>query len=207
MPKKHENYYFLAFVRLVEYTNKAAKLLESFINDYNPARLSEYKDKMHEIEHSADLEKHVLIEKLVKEFITPIDREDILSIAQKIDDVTDAIEDVLLRLYMFNVQEINNDAKEFTKIISQSTHTLLLMANELHNFKKSTTLKDAIIEVNRLEEVGDRLYIDAVRSLFISNISSKEIYIWEQMLYRFEKCCDACEDVADSVETIIMKNV
>ncbi len=207
MAKKQENYYFLGFIRLIEFSNKAARLLDSIINDYHPEKLAEFKDQMHEIEHSADLEKHIIIEKLVKEFITPIDREDIINITQKIDDVTDAIEDVLLRLYMYNVQTILPSAKEFTNIILQCTNELLVMVNEFYNYKKSTTLKDSIIEVNRLEEVCDKLYMESVRDLFTNNSNSKEIYIWEQLLYRFEKCCDTCEEVADSFETITMKNL
>jgi uncharacterized protein Yka (UPF0111/DUF47 family) len=206
MAKKKDNFYFLGFIRLVDYSCQAADLLREIIYDYDGTKLSALKEKMHSIEHSADLEKHILIEKLVKEFITPIEREDIISIAQKIDDVTDAIEDVLLKLYMFNVQEIKDVLKEFTDVVCQCCQGLSVAVKEFYNFKHSNTLKDAIIEVNRLEEVGDRIYTEAVRKLFVESKDSTHLLIWEQMFYRFEKCCDSCEEVADAIETVIMKN-
>ena len=207
MAKKQDNFYFIGFQRLVDYSNKAAKLLLEILENYNPSLLKDFKIQLHEIEHSADLEKHVIIEKLVKEFITPIDREDIMNIAQKIDDVTDAIEDVLLRLYMYNVQSINDKAIEFGKIIHQCTSEMANMVADLPNFKKSIDLKKSIIEINRLEEVGDQLYIEAVRDTFVNESNPRNIYIWEQLFYRLEKCCDTIEIVADSIEEIVMKNV
>lgn len=68
---------------------------------------------MHEIEHSADLEAHEITKRLAKEFITPIEREDILLLVHKIDDITDCIEDVLLHMYMYNVRVIKEDAIKF----------------------------------------------------------------------------------------------
>lgn len=206
MAKKQDNFYYTGFGRLANYSTKAANFLQEILENYTPDNLGKFKDEMHDIEHSADLEKHVIIEKLVKEFITPIDREDIMGIAQRIDDVTDAIEDVLLRLYMYNVQTIRPAAIEFCKIIHACSVEMNNMIAELPNFKKSSALKAAIIEINNLEEVGDRLYINAVRDLFVEENSAREIYTWEQLFYRFEKCCDMIENLADFIEEIIMKN-
>lgn len=206
MGKKNDNYYFLGFIRLVDFSNQAAELLRNIIENYDNAKLSELKDKMHYIEHSADLEKHLMIEKLSREFITPIEREDIIDIAQKIDDVTDAIEDVLMRLYMYDVKEINQNLRDFTEVICNCCKGLSVAVNEFANFKRSNTLKDAIIEVNNLEEVGDRLYIDSVRQLFTNTTDARELIIWEVLYNLVEKCCDSCESVADAIETVIMKN-
>lgn len=206
MGKKRDDYYFLGFIRLVEFSNQAAELLRDIINNYDHTKLSELKDKMHYIEHSADLEKHLLIEKLAKEFITPIEREDIIDIAQKIDDVTDAIEDVLIRLYMYDVKEINQNLREFADVICSCCQALTNTVNEFANFKRSNTLKDAIIAVNNFEEVGDRLYITSVHELFTSNLDTRDLIVWEVLYDLVEKCCDSCENVADAIETVIMKN-
>lgn len=206
MAKKQDNFYFLGFIRLVNYSNQAAKLLRDIIYKYDGKHLNILKNKMHEIEHTADKEKHDIIEKLVKEFITPIEREDIIAITQEIDDVTDAVEDVLLKLYMYNVQELRSDLKEFVDVIVKSCEGVQTAVNEFYNFKRSTDIQKAIIEVNRLEEVGDRIYTEAVRKLFVEEKDPIQLLIWEDIYNRFETCCDACENVVDYMETVIMKN-
>ena len=97
--KRRKNDYYALLEELVEYIHKAASFLSDTMNDYNIEFLSSGTlDKMHDIEHSADIKLQELTSKLAREFITPIERQDILAIAQRIDDVTDAIEDVLMRL-------------------------------------------------------------------------------------------------------------
>lgn len=206
MKKNNDNFYFLGFIRLVDFSNQAANLLREIIYNYDNKKLPELKDKMHFIEHSADLEKHLIIEKLSREFITPIEREDIIDITQKIDDVTDSIEDVLMRLYMFNVAEINQNLRDFTDVICNCCKGLAEAVREFPNFKRSDTLKASIIEVNDLEEVGDRLYISSVRDLFTSAKNATELIVWEEIYNLAEKCCDACENVADAIELVVMKN-
>jgi predicted phosphate transport protein (TIGR00153 family) len=206
MANKQTNYYFSAFVGLVKFATEEAEYLQRVTAQYDLSKLDVETKKMHQIEHAADIEKHKVIEKLVKEFITPIEREDIISITQKIDDVTDFIEDVMLKLYMFNVQELRDEFKDFTKVILDCTKGLETVAREFYNFKRSTTIKDAIIEVNRLEEVCDKIYIDAVHRLFAESKDPVHLMIWEDIFLSLEKCCDACEEVADTIESVIMKN-
>ena len=104
--KKTKNYYFDAFIELVEYSEKAADYLDHVVNNFNSGISKKQKDEIHVIEHQADIAKHKIQEKLVKEFLPPINRDDILSIIREIDDVTDSIEEVVLRLYMYNVKAI-----------------------------------------------------------------------------------------------------
>jgi len=104
--RKKDNYYFDTFVELVNYSCKAADLLNEIVNNYDASKLKAKMTEMHTIEHTADVERHKMMEKLLKEFITPIDREDIMAMADSIDTVTDCIEDVLLRMYMYNIVEV-----------------------------------------------------------------------------------------------------
>ncbi|MFA6628122.1 MAG: DUF47 family protein [Bacilli bacterium] len=203
---KHNKFYFEEFIECVAFAKTAAKLLIEILNNYKPESIKSSLEKMHKIEHTADLEKHEIIEKLVKEFIPPIEREDIISLTQEIDDVTDAFEDVLMKLYMYNIQEIRKDAIEFARVALQCAEALHVAVTEFANFQKSTTLHQAIIEVNRLEEVGDQIYLKVVHDLFAEEVDPRTLIIWEEIYYRLEKCCDQCEDVADVIETIVMKN-
>ena len=77
---------------------------------------------------------------------------------------------------------------------------------DFQNFRKSTTIHDSIIEINRLEEVGDRMYTEAVRNLYLNCKDPVEIVAWTKIFDRLELCCDACEHVANAVEGVMMKN-
>jgi len=80
------------------------------------------------------------------------------------------------------------------------------MSQELYNFRKSTLIKEKVVEVNGLEEEGDRLYTEAMRRLYTDEKDPVAILVWTTMYDRLEKCCDSCEHVADMVEQVIMKN-
>ncbi|MEG0979860.1 MAG: DUF47 family protein, partial [Oscillospiraceae bacterium] len=102
--------YFDEFINLVNYSCQASRLLNDFVNKFNIDELEAKMIEMHEIEHAADTARHEMIEKLAREFITPIEREDIMAMADFIDNVTDKIEDVLIRIYIFNIQEMRHEA-------------------------------------------------------------------------------------------------
>ena len=90
----------------VNYACEAATMLKTTFENFEPEKLQENINKVHHVEHTADMAKHDMMEKLVKEFITPIDREDILELADVIDDVTDDLEEILLKLYMYDIKEL-----------------------------------------------------------------------------------------------------
>ena len=206
MAKKENNYYFDAFAKGIFYANDAAALLQNCFENFDAAGLKAQLDKMHKIEHAADGVKHEMMERLMKEFLPPIEREDIVELSHTIDDVTDAVEDVLLGMYMYNITTFRPEVKEFTRLISRCCAALKDMAQELHTFRKSTLLKEKIVEVNGLEEEGDRLYTEAMHRLYTEEKDAVSILSWTTMYDRLEKCCDSCEHVADMVEQVIMKN-
>lgn len=203
---KNKYDYFDSFSEMVQYSCDAAKMLYTTLEHFNLGELSQKIEDMHKIEHAADLKKHEMMSNLLHEFITPIEREDIVSLADSIDSVTDAIEDVLIRLYIFNIKGLRLESLAFADVILNCCNALKNAVDEMKNYKRSTTIKSLIIEVNRLEEEGDKLYITAVRDLFLNSKDTIEIVSWREAFEHFEKCCDACEDVADIIETVIMKN-
>ncbi len=206
MARKKDEYYYDTFVELVEYSCKAADLLNNIMNNFNAGQLLNKVKEMHDIEHAADEARHVMTKKLLKEFITPIDREDIMGLANSIDNLTDAIEDVVLRMYMYNITSIRPYALKMTSIIVKCCNSLKVAMTEFHNFRKSKTLHELIIDVNKLEEDGDKLYAEAMRDLYVNCNDFKEVSAWESTFHFLEKCCDACEDVSNAIEGVIMKN-
>lgn len=206
MARKKDYDYFEKFVELVDYSCKCAEILHDTLANFNAGTLDKKVPELHKIEHSGDLAKHEMMEHLAKEFIAPIEREDIVRLSQEIDDITDAIEDVLIKTYMFNVTSIKPEVLEFTKLIKKCCDTLKVAVQEFHNYKKSSTLKEKLIEVSNLEEEGDRLYFKTVRNLYVNSKDPLEILVWTEIYDLLEKCCDACEETVDVIESVVMKN-
>ena len=206
MAKRTKNDYFQMIDELVGYSLDAARSLYKTLSDFDPSTLSEKTKELHQIEHSADVQKHVLMEKLLREFITPIESGDIFEIAQEIDDVTDAVEDVLNVIHMYNVTRLRAEVVPFAETVVKCVEMLKNITGEFHNFRNSTDLKKYIVELNRLEEVGDRQYTEAMHRLFRDTSNAAELLIWKDIFSALELCCDECEHVADVVESVIMKN-
>ena len=205
MPREKNNY-FKMFIKMTEYSCAAARNLNQTLSEFDVEKLPELMEYLHQIEHTGDEEKHSMMRKLVKEFITPIGREDIVSLGHEIDNVTDAIEDVLLRVYMFNIQAIRPEAVEFARVIVQCCDEMKIIMEEFQNYKKSDKIYSSVVEMNRLEEVGDALYMRAMRNLYTSGADAVELMAWTEVYNRLERCCDACENVANVVEGVMMKN-
>lgn len=205
MKKKNYNY-FEGFVELVDSSCTCAKFLQETILNFNEVDMDKKIEEIHTIEHEADLKKHEMITALTKEFLPPIEREDIINLAQEIDNITDAIEDVLIKMHMFDVQEVKPDVVDFVALIIKCCDALKIAVQEFPNYKKSHILKDKIIEVNHLEEDGDKLYYSTVRNMYRSTKDPVELIVWTEIYDYLEKCFDSCEDAADILESIIMKN-
>ncbi|HHT96440.1 MAG TPA: DUF47 family protein [Clostridiales bacterium] len=207
MARKREQFnYFNEFINLSEYSVKSAVMLSEILESFNQSEIAKNVDEMHQIEHTADTAQHKIFNKLFKEFLPPIEREDIISLSQRIDDVTDAIEDVLICIDIYNVKLIKEEAKIFTNLIVDCCNLMNSLIIEFKHFKNSKKLHPLIVELNRLEGEGDKLYADFVRSLYVKPSDPIEVITWTNIFHRLERCCDACEVVANTIEVIVMKN-
>ena len=206
MAKKADLFYFEAFAKSAQCASRAAVLMAATIKNYDASVLPEKMQEIHAIEHEGDEVNHSVMTALTKAFITPIEREDIMEISSNLDDIIDFIEDIMLNLYMYNVQETKPEGETFIGLIVQACKLLEETVAELANFKKSKELKNEIIEINRLEEEGDKLYLESMHELHCSNDSPLAIIAWKEILKGLEKCLDQCEDTAGVIEGVIMKN-
>ncbi len=206
MAKDKDFNYFKAFIDLAEGSLKASEMLNTILHDFNVDTLQEKVKEMHVIEHNADLQRHEIMNRLVKEFLPPIEREDIISLADNIDDVVDSVEDVLLGIDMYNIQTIRPEIVKFIEVIMDCCKSMGAALVEFEHFKRSHTLHAAIVEVNRLEEVADQLYMNGVRDLYRNTKDPVELMVWTEIYLLLEKCCDSCENVANDIENIVMKN-
>ena len=206
MAKKTDLFYFETFAKSADCACQAAKLLGEVIANFNPEELPDKMKEMQVIEHAGDELNHGVMGALTTAFITPIEREDLMDISSNLDEIIDFIEDVMLSLYMYNVRAIKPEAHKFIELLQNACELVEATVAELVNFKKSKELKNQIIEINRLEEEGDVLYLNSMHKLHTSDDSPLEIIAWKEILKCLEKCLDQCEDTAGLIEGVIMKN-
>lgn len=185
-------------------TCKAARMLEELMRNYTD--IPEKIRAIEEIEHKCDGHVHKMLEHLNRSFVTPIDREDIYLIAKELDNITDDIESTAHRFMMFNVTSIRPDALKMADMIIKCTEELMGVMSELKNMKTSKVLKDRIIEVNRIEDAGDDIFRNAMQSLFVNENDSLEVIKWKEIYEYLENTLDACEDVANIIEGVVMKH-
>lgn len=204
--RKKDTDYFEYFRRSAEYAVNAANFLDEILKSFRQSSFQAQFEKMHEIEHAADANRHEMTEKLSKEFLPPIEREDIVALAQELDNVVDTIDEFAQFLYMFNISEIRPDALVFSELIIRSCNALLVAVTEFRSFRKSKTLKEMLIEVNTLESEGDALYSESVRRLFLEGADAQTTMVWVRLFDALEECLDACENAVDIIESVIMKN-
>ena len=208
MARKEKNDYFQMIEEQVAHARDAARLLNEILTDFRPNELPANRARMHEIEHGADIKKHDMMEKLIREFITPIEREDLRDMSEEIDTVTDLIEDVLNKIYIYNVAKMRPEALEFAALILRSCDDLVAIAQRLGDFRKNREeIGHGIVEVNRLEEDGDRLYIECMARLFRSEREFAPLMAWHDLFSCLEQCLDTCEHVANVFEGVILKTI
>ncbi|MBP3685590.1 MAG: DUF47 family protein [Clostridia bacterium] len=203
---KKDEFFFVNFVEAAEISKSIATMLCDLLEGFDPATLSDKLSEIHALESRGDAKKHEMIAELVRAFITPIEREDILALSQNIDDVTDGIEDIAIHLYTHCIKEIRPEAKDFASLLVRACEEMCRMLAEFKHFKKSTTLADYIRKINDIEEEGDRIYRDATRRLFAEEKDPVAVIAWRELFVFFEKSCDTIEHVADIVESTIIAN-
>ena len=202
--KKREEVFYDLFDETIEKALEAALLLEELMNDYTDItrKIAHLKD----IEHECDMHVHKIMKALNASFITPIDREDIYSIAKEMDNIVDTIGEAANKFELFHVTEVRAEAKIMAKLIVACVRELKIVVNELRRMKRSKILREKIIEVNRIENEGDVIYRGAIKSLFETEINALEVIKWKQIYEFLEDSIDACEDVANILEGVVMKH-
>jgi len=199
-----EDKFFELFRSTAKIACEGSEMLVEFMRDevFSEEKLKEIK----EIEHAGDRIQHKILEQLNKSFITPFDREDIYFIAKSMDDIIDCIEYTASRFIMLNVNSATEQARELADLIVVCCKEVTYIMEELKNMKNSKIMAKKIIEVNRLEEEGDKLSRKAIKNLFRSDLAVLDIIKWREIYEALENALDACEDVANAVEGVVMKN-
>ena len=203
---KGDKFYFENFAASAALSKKAAVYLVECLEGYNPDNIETMLQKMHEIEHTADIKKHEMSEALAKAFVTPVDREDLDMLSHNLDHVTDSIEEIIQKFYIYNIRTVEPAVIEFAKKLVKSCELLCTLMEEFENFKRSKKIHELIVELNDNEEECDKLYLSSMRELTKNASDVLTVISWREIFECFEASADACEHVSDCVGTVIMKN-
>ena len=203
---KKTNEYFLLIEQQAAICVEAAALLENILTEYSAAGMAVRRVEMHAVERRADGICHDIRHRLSAAFITPIDQEDILHLAQLLDDVTDALDEVALECYMFRLAELPAGAPAFAGLTRRCVGKLCEAAIELRNFRSSGRLRALLAEVNTLEEQADDAYATAIHDLFAEDAAPRTLIAGKAIFDCMEACCDLCGHAADVMDQIIIKN-
>jgi len=159
--------------------------------------------KLKQIEHQGDLVTHEIFEKLNRTFITPLEREDIHDLGSGLDDVLDAVEGIGSRLVLFKIRQPTPEAIKLARIMVQCGAQIEQAVTHLKDFKN---LMGFTIELNRLENEADQISRQVVADLFNGSHDPIDVVRWKEIYGRLESAADRSEDVANTIEAIVLKN-
>jgi uncharacterized protein len=184
----------------VEGARELGKLVESGV------RVEDVAKRIKELEHEADEITHDCMEALHKTFITPIDRNDIHRIASKLDDIIDLIDGAARQLSLFEIRELPESAREATVVLVQATEAVERAVKGLRNMRNATTILGECVRINELENQADRIKAASVARLFREERDPIVVLKWHEIYQALENVTDACEDVANVIEGIVLEH-
>jgi uncharacterized protein len=193
--------YFELFTDAARNMERAAALLLELLSGYPDNK--ELAAEILDLEHEGDRITHEVIDRLNHRDVTPIDREDILGLVSALDDVVDFTEEVADYLGLYKIEAPMEQSIALATVLRDATAQVAEAVSQLRGFGD---LSQYTVEVNRLENEGDRLTREAVASLFDGGIDPMVVIRWKDLFERLEEAIDACERAANIIEGIVIKN-
>jgi predicted phosphate transport protein (TIGR00153 family) len=183
-----------------------AKLLKEMVNSDDPNKRAEITKKIEDLEHVGDDITHQIHLELGKNFITPFDREDIHSLASSLDDVADFIHGASNRIDLYKVVQPSVPMIEITDLILEATEHVAKALFELKDLKNIRNITDSCVRINSVENKADYIFDKAVADLFEYEKDAISLIKQKEVLSAMETATDKCEDVANVLESILVKN-
>ena len=199
-----EERFFDLFDKIAEKVVVGAEALEDVLQDYG--HLAAAAARLRELEHEADQLVHEAMDRLNKTFVTPLDREDILALTHVMDDVLDYTESAVDRMILYSIDSPVPRSLEMATLVVGATQQIRQGVTGLRNFGDIRGILDPCVRINALENQGDAINRQALRSLFNDGHDAVTILKWREVYEHLETALDRCEDVADVLQTIAVKN-
>ena len=196
-----EEKFFTDFQALAVELQRGATLLEEMLAPERP--IWDKADEIKEVEHKCDFLTHEVIQRLNRTFVTPLDREDIHALARCLDDVMDAIDASASRIRLYRLDQVRFGARELAHIITASTQQI---GPALESMEQHKGVIAHAVEINRLENEADRMHQQAISRLFDDEHDPIVVIKWKEALDFLEEATDRCEDVANVLEGVAVKN-
>ena len=202
MPREEK--FFDLFQDSAENMVKAAHSLKDMISNWE--HIEGTVAEITELEHKGDTITHEIMSRLNRTFVTPFDREDIAQLAHSLDDVTDFIHSAADSMLLYKVERPGERAKELADIILQATEEIEKVLPQLKKRIILSSVLKRCVEINRLENLADRVYRSAIAELFDDSTDMAHIIKWREIYAHMESATDRCEDVADVLEGVAIKH-
>jgi len=202
MPREEK--FFELFESSAHNMVNAAKKLQELIHNWE--NVEGKVNEITELEHIGDTITHQIVERLHRTFVTPFDREDIALLAHSLDDVTDFIQAAADSMLIYKVDPPGQRAKELADVIVQSAIEVEKAMPELRRPTESKQVLERCVEMNRLENVADRIFRSAIGELFDDTTDITKIIKWREIYEHMEMATDRCEDVANVLEGVALKH-
>lgn len=201
--KKKKDIFFESLESMADTVVQAADYFAQHVGSLN--NMAEFTNQLKKYESECDNYTHTIIKELNKTFITPIERDDIMALATTLDDVMDGIEATASRFYMYNLTDPDQYIVQFAEIIRESAYEIQKAVHLLFQ-KKLLAIREYTIRLNDLENQGDELLRICIKNLFDTVTDPIELIKRKETYERLETTTDACEHVANRLESIIMRN-
>jgi predicted phosphate transport protein (TIGR00153 family) len=201
LPKEYAFYDY--FDQMIEIDLKLSTLIHEMIE--KGENLVELAKQIKELEREADKKARTCTDLLHNTFITPIDRNDIFTLIKRLDDLADQINAAAFRISSYDIREIKPEAIAFSKIIHTCVEELVIAVKDLRKIKHKNKLRESCEKVHDLENEADEIIKKVIPMLFKEG-DAMLLIKWKEIFERLEKAVDRCEDVASTIESILIDN-
>lgn len=201
-----EKKFYLLFEKSTDNLLNISKALNAALLESNREKRKEHFKEVERCEHMGDNLTHDIFNQLNSTFITPFDREDIHSLASALDDIADFIHGASKRIDIYNVEEITTPMVKLSELLMQGAQELNAAVHVLRNMKNTNIIKEACVKINSIENHADDIYDMTIARLFEEEKDAVKVIKMKEVLHALEAATDKCEDAANTLEQIIVKN-
>lgn len=202
MPKEHK--FFEMFSALAVKIQEGVGLCEEMVNRFDDLEVRAKRVK--DAEHACDQITHETLAFLNSTFITPFDRQHIHALVTKMDDVMDHADSAVQLLVLYRITTTTDDLKHQVRLLKKSVDVMAQSVVALEHMKKTRAVLDHCVEINTLENEGDVIMQQGMARLFDDKADALQVIKWKGIYENFEDALDACEDVANVIETVVLEN-
>lgn len=206
MNKKEKYNYFNEFIKMTDYIVKSSYVLKDIMEKFIIEKLNTDIHEVHRLENEADKIVHQMRGYLIKDFLPPLDREDIALIINKLDNIEDGIDEILINVKILNITEAKPEVLELIDILVMCCEAVKDIFMNFNNLKNIELINQKVIQVNELEELGDKAYEKLMTLLYINEKNPINLIKWTNIYNCLEETIDSCEEIGDCIEDVVMKN-